>query len=222
MKVFRKGLTLVEILLVILLFSALAIFSFISIPAQVAKARDAIRKGHIDRIDKAIEEYYADTGCYPISLALCGNSLVLEDKTYISTLPCDPETKNSYVYVSEISSCPSWFQLYGILEYTEDKIIDKLGCRQGCGPECQFNYGSSSSNQKLNPFCDENGGSTPIPSSSPPPEILQYACSPGGGCDAYANPELSGCPDIYLNDPTCQDQCSFPKNRCHDARGKTN
>lgn len=223
MKVWLRGFTLVEILTVIVLVGFLVIFSLINIPAQIAKARDAERKGSVDKIGKFIEEYYIDSGCYPVSVPACGNSFALGDKTYIPNLPCDPKTGNSYVYVSEITSCPSWFQLYGNLEYTQDNIIDSLGCRNGCGPKCQFNYGVASSNVRLNPFC-QDGLATPQPAPTSAPEApkLQYVCAPGGACEAFLYPELSGCPDIYLNDPTCQDQCSDPKNRCHDSRGKTN
>lgn len=223
MKVWLQGFTLVEILTVIVLVGSLVALSLINVPAQIAKARDAERKGSVDKIGKFIEEYYMDSGCYPISIPTCGNPLVLGDKTYISSLPCDPKTENSYVYVSEIASCPSWFQLYGNLEYTQDSIIDSLGCRNGCGPKCQFNYGVASSNVRLNPFCQDGLatlGPTPTPALEAPK--LQYVCAPGGACEAFLYPELSGCPDIYLDDPTCQNQCGDPKNRCHDSRGKMN
>lgn len=221
MNVRTRGISLIEILIVIVVLGIVVIFVFLNISIQIAKAHDAERKGDMDLMEKFIEEYYLDTGCYPISIPLCNNVFRLNDKTFLSNIPCDPTTNFSYVYVSEINSCPRWFQLYGNLEYIQDKIVDKLGCRNGCGPECQFNYGVSSSNVRLNPFCD-----TPIPSSSPLPlggSPLQYVCAPGGECEVFANPELSGCPNIYLDDPTCQnDPCKDKNYRCHDASGKTN
>jgi type II secretory pathway pseudopilin PulG len=220
-----RGFTLVEILVVFVVLAAVIILSVLNVPVLLAKARDARRKADIDEMGKYIEEYYADSGCYPATLPDCGNPFSLNDKVYIASLPCDPQTGNSYVYVPEISNCPGWFQLYGNLEYTQDSIIDKLGCRNGCGPKCQFNYGTSSTNQKLNPFCQTTATpAPPIPSPTPSFTNLQYVCAPGGGCEVFANPGASGCPNIYLNDPTCQGntQCSNPKNRCHDSRGKTN
>lgn len=228
MRLRLRGFTLIEILIVITLLGILIFFSLIFFPAQFAKARDAERKANLNKVGKYIEDYYTDTDCYPLSIPLCGGPLKLGEKIYISDLPCDPETGDSYVYVSEISFCPSWFQLYGNLEYTKDTIIDKVGCRNGCGPECQFNYGIASSNVRLNFLCqDSNIVSTPeeVPEPTPgsPSDNLQYVCAPGGECELFAHPELSGCPDIYLNDPTCQDNpCKDPKYRCHDARGKTN
>lgn len=225
-KKFARSFTLVEILVVLTLISAVSVYSFQQIPVQLQKARDAVRKNQINLIKKGIEEYYQDSGCYPETIPSCKNALVLGDLVINDSLPCDPETKLSYTYVPEVSDCPKWFQIYGNLEYTQDKIIDKIGCRDGCGPNCQFNYGAASTNQNLNPFCSQSQGSNqsdPVPTSTPAPvNNDQYVCSPNGSCEIYMNPELSGCPDIYLNDPTCQSACSDKNNRCHDARGKVN
>lgn len=221
MKKCGNGFTIFEILVVISVTVALVVLCLLFIAPQIAKARDAKRKADINKIGKYIEEYFDDKSCYPISVPTCGTSLHLNDKTYITYLPCDPKTGNPYVYVSETSDCPKWFQLYANLEITKDKIIDDLGCRNGCGPDCQFNFGTASTNVRLNPYCQEilPTASPTVPSTTNP---LQYVCAPSGVCEAFAHPELSGCPDIFLDDPTCQNQCSNPKNRCHDARGKTN
>lgn len=220
-----KAFTLIEILTVLAIISGLTIFSAISVPKQIKKARDSVRKSNIRRVVSAIEEIYQDTNCYPISIPLCTNSLKQDDLTIINKIPCDPKTNNSYVYVPENSSCPKWFQLYGILENTSDSIIDRVGCRNGCGPQCQFNFGISSTNQTLDPYCKEalpsSGSNTPNPSSTPQP-VNQYACTPSGSCEIFINPEISGCPDIYINNPTCQEKCSDRIFRCHDDRGKNN
>ena len=221
-----RGFSLVEILTVIFVIAALAIFSYLSTPTILAKAKDAKRKGDIRGVALAIEEYREDTNCYPQAIPLCGNPLGDKDSPILSNIPCDPGTQNSYVYVSEGGDCPSWFQLYGNLEYTKDAIIDKVGCREGCGPNCQFNYGAASTNIKLNPYCEEASPSPPPPGdeggSGEEGLPQQYVCAPGGACEVFANPELSGCPDIYPDDPTCQDACTEKENWCHDSRGKTN
>lgn len=216
-----KAFTLVEILVILALLGILIILSVVNASAQVQRARDAVRKGNIDRIKKVVEEYQQDANCYPIALPVCGNDLMSGDFKLLDDIPCDPKTKFSYVYVSEISACPSWFQIYGTLEYAADNIIDRIGCRNGCGPDCQFNYGAASSNQKLNPYCDvSTPESSPVGSPEPEGPLTQYVCAPGGSCENFIDPVLSGCPDIYLNDPTCQNQCVEKEKRCHDARGK--
>jgi type II secretory pathway pseudopilin PulG len=220
-KKYLNAFSLVETLVVLGLVSALIIFSAVAVPVQIQKARDAVRKDNLDRVKKAAEEYYQDTNCYPIALPVCGNDIVLGDLKLLDNIPCDPKTRLSYVYVPETTACPSWFQIYGNLEYITDKIIDRVGCRNGCGPDCQFNYGVSSTNQKLNPYCE---ASLPVvPTAEPESEKLpdQYVCAPGGACEIFVNPQDSGCPDIYLDDPTCQNQCSEKEKRCHDSRGKT-
>lgn len=222
-----KGFTLVEILVVLTIIGGLTFFSAVSGPVQLQKARDSVRKSQIDRVKKAIEEYYTDTNCYPQTIPTCTNSVVSEDMIYLDKIGCDPKTRLSYTYVSEISECPKWFQLYGNLEYIQDKIIDKIGCRNGCGPDCGFNYGMSSPNQNLDPYCKNIAAAVPEPGGTPGPTTipetpLQYVCAPDGTCEVFANPGLSGCPDIYINDPLCQGACIKKINTCHDARGKTN
>lgn len=215
----KKASTLVEILVVMVILALMIIFSVTFIPIQITKAQDAVRKANISRITKFIEEYYEDQGCYPVSIPVCTNALSKDGTVYLDNIPCDPKTKTSYVYVSEGGECPTWYQLYGNLEYLEDKIIDSVGCREGCGPDCQFNFGRSSPNQKLNPYCEqESQPEEPEPPSTP----LQYVCSPGGACEVYQDPVLSGCPDIYPDDPTCQNLCGDKEYNCHDARGKVN
>lgn len=229
----KIGFTLIEILIAITVFCLLAIFSYLFIPKYLVKAKDAVRKSDIKLISTTIEEYFQDTGCYPKSLPLCDEPIANGDLILFSSLPCDPKTKNSYVYVTDGKNCPSWYQIYGILEYTPDPIIDRVGCRNGCGPQCQFNYGATSTNQKLNPFCEGEAipapspAATNAPSPIPATEVLQYVCAPGKSCEVFANPEISGCPNIYPNDPTCgqtgsESTCSEKLFTCKDSKGKTN
>ncbi len=172
----NRGVTLIEILVVLVVLGLLSIFSVVFGPVQLQKARDAIRKGQIDRIKKTIEEYQQDDECYPQTIPSCKNPFLNGNLNLLDKIPCDPKNNLSYTYVPEISDCPKSYQLYANLEYSSDKIIDKIGCRNGCGPECQFNYGVSSSNEKLNPFCQENVVAAPTQ------DRLQYVCSPSGSC----------------------------------------
>lgn len=205
------GFTLVEVITVLVVIAGLIILSYLSIPTIQARVRDARRKADLHKMAIAIADYEDVNNCYPVSLPVCKTEFKDDTTTIVSSIPCDPETNDSYVYVSENADCPSWFQLYTILEYEEDKLIDEVGCTYGCGPDCQFNYGVASPNQNLDPYCSPEGQIE---------DPAEYVCDPAGTCEVYEDPEISGCPDIYPDDPTCQDQCEPRENRCRDERGK--
>lgn len=84
------------------------------------------------------------------------------------------------------------------MEITADSIIDRVGCRTGCGPDCQYNYGVASSNIKINQGC-----------------VTYYACGSSGECGAFDDPWCSRCPKVFENDPTCGGgcDCEGPKRR---------
>lgn len=202
-----RGISLFEILIIIAILASLTTLSFLSVPAQLARARDAKRKSDLLKIRTALITYHTVKDSFPQNLPECNHPFSLGSSQLLSSFPCDPKTKAPYFY----QKATDWFKLYTSLENTQDPIIETIGCDYGCGPEpeCQYNYGTSSTNT----FIDR----------CIPPEII-YACSPGGGaeghCDQYDDPEKSECPLIFINDPTCEDQCSDPANRCKNASGK--
>ena len=229
----RQAFALIEILIVISILSILSTLITVTVPAQLRKARDARRKLDINSIYKPLEEYYDSANCYPQSLPSCnGQGINIGQTSFLQSLACDPKTKNSYIYVSDDTDCSSWFQLYANLENTDDRIIDLLGCQNGCGPDCKYNYGVSSPNKDLErctptpPPQSPTPSITSGPSPTPTPTPLQYVCSPASGpmpegrCEPYAVPTLSQCPKIYPNDPTCNYECSVKANRCKTAKGK--
>jgi type II secretory pathway pseudopilin PulG len=201
--------TLVEILVVLAILSALLIFAVINIPSLMSRARDAVRKAHHDSMKKSLDVYYEAANCYPVTIPSCGYALEYNSTVIRDSIPCDPESGVSYTYLAEQSACPKSFRLFTNLEYLDDPSIAKVQCSAGCGPGCNYNYGVASSNQNLGSCSD--------------PENLaqQFVCAPGNSsCEVFEDPGLSGCPNIYLDDPTCQNACGDPHNRCHDSSGK--
>jgi len=197
-----RGFTLFELLIAITVLAILFIASTLVASSQMKKARDGKRKSDLNRIKVAVYDYYFDKNCFPDSLPACGEPLKLGETVYLNSFPCDPQ-KNPYVYEIEKGTCPSWFKALTNLENTADKDIDRVGCRTGCGPKCQYNYGVASSNISLSEGC-----------------IKYYACTPGSQCAEYDDPAVSQCPQVFKNDPTCQNACGKKENRCHDAKGK--
>lgn len=224
------SLTLIEILIVVVISAGFLLFSYLNIYGQLVKVRDIKRKFDLDAIKNAVEQYYDNLNCYPKKLPNCSEKLVVNNTSFIETMPCDPKLRSSYIYETDGSNCSYWFRLYTNLEYKDDPMIDSMGCRFGCGPQCQYNYGVASSNTYLE-ICHPTPTITPIlaatPTSkptSPTPTSILYVCGPGGGqlgsCEPFEVPTLSLCPTIYPNDPTCQHSCWDKDNRCKDSKGK--
>ena len=201
------GFSLFEILAAVLVLSLMIFSSYIFIPPKFAQSRDARRKSDLNRIKKALMEYYDVSGTFPETMNNCNLPLIVDKAVVLDRIPCDPSKKTPYFI--EINLSENWFKAYTNLENLKDSDIIYFRCQQGCGPECAYNYGVSSPNTKID-------------TCMPPP--LLYACSPGGGgegdCEQYDNPYLSECPQVFMEDPTCQNLCGDNRFRCKDSSGK--
>lgn len=204
----KKGFTLIELLVVFGLLAALTIAAFIIVPAQLKKARDARRKADLDRIKTALYDYYFDHDCFPkqTDFPECGEDFGANGEVYLKDFPCDPSGA-PYIYISK-GGYSQWFRIFTNLEITTDPIIDKIHCRQGCGPSrntCFYNYGVASTNTQIYRNCS-----------------FAYVCSPGGICQGFEDPWRSGCPMIFSDYESCVNSglCSDDANRCKNDSGK--
>lgn len=212
--------SLIEILIIVAILGVVVFLILVVVSVQLKKARDARRKADIEMLRKALDEYYDTFNYYPQTLPACDGSFKLGETNLISSVPCDPQTKKPYVYETDGKQYSAWYRLYAKLENTYDPIIDILGCRQGCGADCSYNYGVASPNIGLS-YCPSS-----LPTATPTP--LQYACSPGGGqlgqCELFDDPVKSQCPLVFPNDSQCLlngvNACSNPHNRCLNSSGK--
>ena len=217
----RQGFTLSELLIVIAIAIIILMLLLINLRTQVNKANDAKRKTDVAKIQKAFEEYYNDTQCYPNSDALstCEGGQLLP---YLKTVPCDPVRKNSYLYVTQQATQCLGYRVCAKLENLNDPDIARIGCHpvDGCGWNPGYNYCLSMGMAAAAPDAELGAGSpTPIPTTSPTPTPVpgNYACSPAGLCNLYANPQQSGCPITYDVQGCFYQgvfQCQFLENRC--------
>lgn len=223
----KRGFTLIELLIVIAIIAILVVLAIWAVTANLAKSRDARRKADLDRIKIAFEDYYGDSNEYPPDTALveCGSDAL---KPYLSSIPCDPRTKQPYCYIYDSDNLGQNYRILSNLENHNDPVISELSCDEDptyCGYEddcsalgSRFNYGVASTNVLVN---NENIGSgqvgaTPTP-TPPPADPLPssipgtYACTPLGNCDSYSgNPILNRCPITFNSGDSgaqCQSYC---------------
>lgn len=172
-KIFSKGFTLIELIIVIGILSILsiAVLAVFNPVTQIQKTNDARRKADLSQIQKSLETYYQDNGRYPDSSTvsdLCNSapcpyrikSVDVDNpvknwgqpwQPYMNILPKDPNPSNHYVYVSAGSG-----QAYYLYANLDRGSKDPQACNGGqvcssltangnaCGGVC--NYGVSSPN----------------------------------------------------------------------------
>jgi general secretion pathway protein G len=236
-----RAFTLIEILIVMAIISVASPIAYSNVSSYYAQARDYRRKADLKKIELAMEEYYDFSASYPPTIPECNHSFSYGNTILMEDYPCDPKTQSPYTYLTDDLVGYQWYKVYTKLEKSADQSIALVGCENGCGPECHYNFGVASSNISITTcFWPMAQQPTPIPTipnmpsptvmptditePTPTPIVKQYVCAPGGGqsgsCEVFDDPDRSLCPVIYPNDPTCQNQCWRGDKQCKNASGK--
>jgi len=92
-----RGFTLMELLIVITLIVVLAGIALSSHATSVRRAKEAVLKENIFRLNDSLDQYYADKGTWPPDLA----TLVTEN--YLRQIPKDPFTESADTWQVEMS-----------------------------------------------------------------------------------------------------------------------
>jgi len=82
-KTFKKGFSLVELLVVITIIAILSVVAYTAVGGQTIKAKNSKRLQDIGAIQTALEFYFVKNGKYPVALSDMG-------KDIISEIPKDP------------------------------------------------------------------------------------------------------------------------------------
>jgi len=117
-QIFKRGFTLIEMLVVISIIGILAVLISANLNSARARARDAERKSDLKSIETALRLYYNDYGAYPkatsgkidgcgsAGTAACtwGLEWNVGNTVYMQTLPNDPLSSQDYQYKMGTSS----------------------------------------------------------------------------------------------------------------------
>lgn len=171
-----KGISLIEVLIVVAIISLLIITGIGMYLKQLEKARDAQRKRDLNQIKVAFTNYFDDEGCFPPLEVLnsCGSDAL---SPYLPKIPCDPRDNSPYYYDAE-GTCINYFRVLTTLEVAEDPEIERVNCGgpDGCGGEGleAYNYGVADGGPlSVAPVADSDGGgvgSEPdVPTDTPTP-----------------------------------------------------
>ncbi len=211
---YGAGFTLIEVLIAIAIIILLLVFVFINLRGQSARAHDLKRKTDLYQLRKAFEDYLNDHDGYPSNLGPCGDTGFAP---YVRTIPCDPQTKESYGY---FPAGNGGFRLCTKLSDTTDPAIAAQHCDgpEGCGVGSGYNYceasGVTASAVGTADQITGGGGGGSSPTATPTPTPIPtgaYACTPPDAqgishCNHYSDPDGSGCPVTYA-DSLCNNVC---------------
>jgi prepilin-type N-terminal cleavage/methylation domain-containing protein len=136
----ESGMTMVELLVVIAVFSLLVTGLIVTInpTAQIQKSNDAKRKSDLTQLQRVLEAYYQDKGKYPANPGP-GNYTINDGSAknwgtswspYITKLPKDPLSTNTYVYFSPTSGACLNNQCYFIYANLQ-QAKDPQACNGG-------------------------------------------------------------------------------------------
>jgi prepilin-type N-terminal cleavage/methylation domain-containing protein len=170
-KMKKNGLSIIELLIAVTIVGLMTLLAIWAFHLQIAKGRDAKRKADLAKLQKVLEDYFNDDGCYPESLT-CNQDFL----PYLSAVPCDPVNDGrNHIYLYSVSSegtCKRWYKIFTTLENSKDPIIKKIGCTfTTCG---NFNYVVASANaeilvQQPGEVSPPGGGASPTSTPTSPP-----------------------------------------------------
>ncbi len=97
-RAFQRGFTLMELLVVMTIIALLSTIGMVGYRHSTKVAKEAVLKENLFQIRHALEQFHADRGRYPSSLAQ------LRDKGYVRELPKDPMTSSAETWRTEMES----------------------------------------------------------------------------------------------------------------------
>jgi general secretion pathway protein G len=115
----EEGFTFIELLIVLAIMALLASLVVSVSMGKIRQSKESALKEDLHQLRKALDDFYADKGKYPIKLQ------DLVDKHYLRSIPVDPLTDSDDTWQTVISQDPA--QKEGIVDIhsgSEEKTSD--------------------------------------------------------------------------------------------------
>jgi hypothetical protein len=154
-------------LLIVSIIGIIGPISYVGVSSYFTQARDYHRKKDLKDLEVVMEYYYDAASAYPPSIPDCGEPLMYNNKVILDSFPCDQKTNEPYMYITDELTQYQWYKIYTHLERDADQSIPIIGCTEGCGPDCAYNFGVASSNISVTACILPEGYVTPIPTQEP-------------------------------------------------------
>lgn len=148
MTVFKRGFTLVELLVVIGLLGILSAVGLASYTASMRNSRDARRKTDLETIRQALEMYKSDNGSYPAGAGNTETTIKATLSSYISAVnfPKDPQSSSNRIYYYNRATATTFY----LCAYSEKNGSTVNECRNPAGVAVNVNCKSSVPAQNCN------------------------------------------------------------------------
>ncbi len=158
-------------MVIITIIGVVAPGAYFGATSYFSQAHDLQRKKDLKNLELVMEYYYDAASAYPSTIPSCNEPFMLNDRVLLDSFPCDPMTHEPYVYLTDSLTGYQWYKIYTKLERNNDLSIPLVGCSQGCGPECAYNFGVASSNISITSCIWSGPRITPIPTEAVPPTL---------------------------------------------------